>query len=137
VPLTNDRMREFCRGGGGRVAERVADPREVVVQQGRVVGAEGLGLRLGAFHGLFGPADPEQGGAPVAFGGRRRVIRSSGQGLLGPLPAVKTAVAPLRRGLPLDEPRERPPSLREAAAGSPPLPTGTPHAPQSARTGDG
>jgi hypothetical protein len=28
---------------------------------------------------------------------------------------VKMAVAPLRRGLPLDQPRERPPSLREAA----------------------
>ncbi|WP_211266769.1 hypothetical protein [Streptomyces scopuliridis] len=34
---------------------------------------------------------------------------------LGHYLRVKMAVAPLRRGLPLDEPRERSPSLREAA----------------------
>ncbi|MFF4448781.1 ISL3 family transposase [Streptomyces sp. NPDC001502] len=38
-----------------------------------------------------------------------------GKGYLGHYQRVKTALAPLRRGLPLDEPRERPPSPREAA----------------------
>lgn len=37
------------------------------------------------------------------------------KGYLGHYQRVKMAVAPLRRGLPLDEPRERPPSPREAA----------------------
>ncbi|MFD8219438.1 transposase [Streptomyces sp. NPDC059697] len=37
------------------------------------------------------------------------------KGYLGHYQRVKVAVAPLRRGLPLDEPRERPPSPREAA----------------------
>jgi hypothetical protein len=37
------------------------------------------------------------------------------KGYLGHYQCVKMAVAPLRRGLPLDEPRERPPSPREAA----------------------
>ncbi|MFJ1678121.1 transposase family protein [Streptomyces sp. NPDC088251] len=37
------------------------------------------------------------------------------KGCLGHYQRVKMAVAPLRRGLPLDEPRERPPSPREAA----------------------
>ncbi|WP_435823968.1 Mu transposase domain-containing protein [Kitasatospora aureofaciens] len=37
------------------------------------------------------------------------------KGYLGHYQRVKTASAPLRRGLPLDEPRERPPSPREAA----------------------
>ncbi|MFI8194892.1 transposase [Streptomyces sp. NPDC085946] len=37
------------------------------------------------------------------------------KGCLGHYQRVKVAVAPLRRGLPLNEPRERPPSLREAA----------------------
>ncbi len=37
------------------------------------------------------------------------------KGYLGHYQRVKMAVAPLRRGLPLDEPRERPPSAREAA----------------------
>ncbi|MET7684330.1 ISL3 family transposase [Streptomyces sp. NPDC005423] len=36
------------------------------------------------------------------------------KGYLGHYQRVKMAVAPLRRGLPLDEPRERPPSPREA-----------------------
>ncbi|MGC2998785.1 hypothetical protein ACPF8X_10520 [Streptomyces sp. G35A] len=36
-------------------------------------------------------------------------------GYLGHYRRVKMAVAPLRRGLPLDEPHERPPSPREAA----------------------
>ncbi|MEU0631457.1 transposase, partial [Streptomyces sp. NPDC005989] len=38
-----------------------------------------------------------------------------GKGYLGHYQRVKMAVAPLRRGLPLDEPRARPPSPREAA----------------------
>ncbi|MGW4898012.1 ISL3 family transposase [Kitasatospora sp. NPDC004240] len=38
-----------------------------------------------------------------------------GKGYLGHYQRVKMALAPLRRGLPLDEPRERPPSPREAA----------------------
>lgn len=38
-----------------------------------------------------------------------------GKGFLGHYQRVKTGLAPLRRGLPLDEPRERPPSPREAA----------------------
>ena len=38
-----------------------------------------------------------------------------GKGYLGHYQRVKTAIAPLRRGLPLDEPRERPPSPRETA----------------------
>ncbi|MFB7747074.1 transposase [Streptomyces sp. NPDC059095] len=38
-----------------------------------------------------------------------------GKGYLGHYQRVKMAVAPLRRGLPLDEPCERPPSPREAA----------------------
>ncbi|MFG2825400.1 transposase [Kitasatospora sp. NPDC048365] len=38
-----------------------------------------------------------------------------GKGFLGHYQRVRTALAPLRRGLPLDEPRERPPSPREAA----------------------
>lgn len=38
-----------------------------------------------------------------------------GKGYLGHYQRVKMAVAPLRRGLPLDQPRERPPSPREAA----------------------
>lgn len=37
------------------------------------------------------------------------------KGYLGHYQRVKMAVAPLRRGLPVDEPRERPPSPREAA----------------------
>ncbi|MFM9452044.1 ISL3 family transposase [Streptomyces europaeiscabiei] len=37
------------------------------------------------------------------------------KGYLGHYQRVKMAIAPLRRGLPLDEPRERPPSPREAA----------------------
>ncbi|MER7109809.1 hypothetical protein [Streptomyces sp. NPDC000229] len=37
------------------------------------------------------------------------------KGYLGHYQRVKMAVTPLRRGLPLDEPRERPPSPREAA----------------------
>ncbi|MCX5215339.1 ISL3 family transposase [Kitasatospora sp. NBC_00240] len=37
------------------------------------------------------------------------------KGYLGHYQRVKMALAPLRRGLPLDEPRERPPSPREAA----------------------
>ncbi|MFE4453092.1 transposase [Streptomyces sp. NPDC056796] len=37
------------------------------------------------------------------------------KGYLGHYQRVKMAVAPLRHGLPLDEPRERPPSPREAA----------------------
>lgn len=37
------------------------------------------------------------------------------KGYLGHYQRVKMAVAPLRRGLPLDQPRERPPSPREAA----------------------
>ncbi|MFJ2746241.1 ISL3 family transposase [Streptomyces sp. NPDC087440] len=37
------------------------------------------------------------------------------KGYLGHYQRVKMAVAPLRRGLPIDEPRERPPSPREAA----------------------
>ena len=37
------------------------------------------------------------------------------KGYLGHYKRVKMAVAPLRRGLPLDEPRKRPPALREAA----------------------
>ncbi|MCX4403962.1 transposase [Streptomyces sp. NBC_01764] len=37
------------------------------------------------------------------------------KGYLGHYQRVKMAVAPLRRGLPLDEPRERPPSPRETA----------------------
>ncbi len=37
------------------------------------------------------------------------------KGYLGHYQRVKMAVAPLRRGLPLDKPRERPPSPREAA----------------------
>ncbi|MFD7541253.1 ISL3 family transposase [Streptomyces sp. NPDC059819] len=37
------------------------------------------------------------------------------KGYLGHYQRVKMAVAPLRQGLPLDEPRERPPSPREAA----------------------
>ncbi|MFF9345390.1 ISL3 family transposase [Streptomyces sp. NPDC014773] len=37
------------------------------------------------------------------------------KGYCGHYQRVKMAVAPLRRGLPLDEPRERPPSPREAA----------------------
>ncbi|MEF9881625.1 transposase [Streptomyces sp. P9-A4] len=42
---------------------------------------------------------------------------------------VKLAIAPLRRGLPLDGPRERPPSPREAARWitTPPAPTQPPH----------
>ncbi|MGW1711353.1 transposase [Streptomyces sp. NPDC002206] len=38
-----------------------------------------------------------------------------GKGYLGHYRRVRMALAPLRRGLPLDEPRERPPSPREAA----------------------
>ncbi|MFB7383968.1 hypothetical protein [Kitasatospora purpeofusca] len=38
-----------------------------------------------------------------------------GKGFLGHYQRVKMALAPLRRGLLLDEPRERPPSPREAA----------------------
>ncbi|MGW0886018.1 transposase [Streptomyces sp. NPDC002671] len=38
-----------------------------------------------------------------------------GKSYLGHYQRVKMALAPLRRGLPLDEPRERPPSPREAA----------------------
>ncbi|MDX3537566.1 transposase [Streptomyces sp. MB09-01] len=38
-----------------------------------------------------------------------------GKGYLGHYQRVKMALAPLRRSLPLDEPRERPPSPREAA----------------------
>ncbi|WP_198533522.1 ISL3 family transposase [Streptomyces sp. AcH 505] len=37
------------------------------------------------------------------------------KGYLGHYQRVKMALAPLRRGLPIDEPRERPPSPREAA----------------------
>lgn len=37
------------------------------------------------------------------------------KGYFGHYQRVKMAIAPLRRGLPLDEPRERPPSPREAA----------------------
>ncbi|MFE2973138.1 ISL3 family transposase [Streptomyces sp. NPDC059340] len=37
------------------------------------------------------------------------------KGYLGHYQRVKMAIAPLRRGLPLDQPRERPPSPREAA----------------------
>ncbi|MEV7439539.1 hypothetical protein [Streptomyces griseoviridis] len=39
----------------------------------------------------------------------------AGKGYLGHYQRVKMALAPLRRGLPLDKPRERPPSPREAA----------------------
>lgn len=39
----------------------------------------------------------------------------AGKGYLGHYQRVKMALAPLRGGLPLDEPRERPPSPREAA----------------------
>lgn len=44
---------------------------------------------------------------------RRR--SAAGKDYLGPYRRVRTALAPLRRGLPLDEPRERQPSPREAA----------------------
>ncbi|WP_214498507.1 hypothetical protein [Streptomyces virginiae] len=37
------------------------------------------------------------------------------KGYLGHYQRVKMAIAPLRRGLPIDEPRERPPSPRETA----------------------
>ncbi|MGW2476921.1 transposase [Streptomyces sp. NPDC001665] len=42
--------------------------------------------------------------------------RTAAKGYLGHYQRVKMAVAPLRRGLPIDEPHERPPSPREAAS---------------------
>ncbi|MEV7676818.1 ISL3 family transposase [Streptomyces sp. NPDC088752] len=52
------------------------------------------------------------------------------KGYFGHYQRVKMAVAPLRRGLPLDEPREQPPSPREAArwiTTHPPAPPQLPH----------
>ncbi|MET7860089.1 ISL3 family transposase [Streptomyces sp. NPDC005318] len=44
-----------------------------------------------------------------------KILHQELLGYLGHYQRVKMALAPLRRGLPLDEPRERPPSPREAA----------------------
>ncbi|WP_433544527.1 transposase (plasmid) [Streptomyces sp. CA-294286] len=52
------------------------------------------------------------------------------KGYPGHYQRVKMAVAPLRRGLPLDEPRERPPSPREAARWIISTPTIAPHTAQ-------
>ncbi|WP_371572943.1 hypothetical protein [Streptomyces sp. NBC_01314] len=47
----------------------------------------------------------------------------STKGYLGHYQRVKMAIAPLRRGLPLDQPRERPASHARPPAGSPPTRT--------------